>query len=498
MYRESILNGRGMCSDSDKMIAALEKEISDYNIKIQALTEISNLEISGESAEALKEKNDDLIHIIEKLIEADKLDIRDFKALKERVGDTYINGEEVLDNIETARRGASECYDRADSLWQAAQKATYPWEADSLRGMSYSSKSQGERWDRIKDFWIGRANLYDEIDNDTASLFTESLLLHRQAGIMLNQFMQCRLTAKTTKSNLSRNLVGSNAKRNEAVEYAKDYLKQHGMTDEEIAKIDSNLLSSLYATLHWSTRDSILITKGILKKIYGYLIEGKYDGKDVGDILYKLFINNRLDDLKKAYLDDNQEEYNKILDDVGIDKSENLEIKYDITIPDKVEGVFSNGETIILNPRKDWAMIGGGEYGSGLNVDSEGRYIVAVGPKILVPDYPDDGKIWASDFVFPAPIDVYLRNKKTGEIKEIHCVVEDVKAHTYNSCNELKFEGLENGTIQTGIPYPGTRNIHKFEPENIDASVIEFCGSEVDFPVYDYELEGIVIVEKEE
>ena len=270
------------------------------------------------------------------------------------------------------------------------------------------------------------------------------------------------------------------------------------MTDEEIAKIDSNLLSSLYATLHWSTRDSIIITKRILKKIYGYLIESEYDEKDVGDVLYKLFIDNRLRDLKKAYFDDNQEEYNKILDGLGISRHGDSKIKYDVTIPDKVEGVFSNGETITLYPRTNWAMVAEGKYGSGMHVDQDGRYIVAVGPRILVPDYPDDGRIWESDFDLPTPIDVYLRNKETGEIKGIHCLVKDAKAHTYNSCDELKFEGLENGTIQTGIPYPGTRNIHKFEPEHIDASVIEFCGSEVDFPVYDYELEGIVIVEKEE
>lgn len=182
----------------------------------------------------------------------------------------------------------------------------YPWEADSLRSMSYASKSQGERWDRIKDFWIGRANLYDEIDNDTASLFTESLPLHRQAGTMLNQFMQCRLTTTPTKGNPSRNLSGNGTKYNEAEEYAKDYLKQHGMTEEEIAKIDLNLLSSLYATLHWSTKDLETIIKNILRKTYddlfGYLMDQYgWSTEKTKLYLYKLFVNRKIEELNNLY-----------------------------------------------------------------------------------------------------------------------------------------------------------------------------------------------------
>ena len=217
---------------------------------------------------------------------------------------------------------------------------------------------------------------------------------------------------------------------------------------------------------HTEKRDELGILKEKYPKLYAQWEEvGKYSSIDA----QKIF-----EEMRKKY----EIEYNTL----------------DVVIPEKVVGKFRDGRIVTLNPKEKWAMIGNGSYPKGVNKDAEGRYVVAVGPAVLNPDYPDEGKIWPEDFDLPQPIDVYLRVKKTGQIEVIHCIVEDVKAHSYSYCSELSFDELKNGYIQTGIPYPNTRKYHAFSPDHIDGSVVEFCGHDIDFDTNKYELEGIKII----
>lgn len=111
-----------------------------------------------------------------------------------------------------------------------------------------------------------------------------------------------------------------------------------------------------------------------------------------------------------------------------------------IAIPEIVEGEV-NGNPITLFPTVDWGCAGKGNYDEGVQKDGEGRYKIAVGPKILETFYPDTGKIWKDDFEnWPQLIDVLLENKQTGAQKMIKCVVVDVKAHTYNKNSNDKGE----------------------------------------------------------
>ena len=87
----------------------------------------------------------------------------------------------------------------------------------------------------------------------------------------------------------------------------------------------------------------------------------------------------------------------------------------------------------ILYPTINWGGVGKGGHPKGVQKDSNGRYKIAVGPQILDSDYPDSGKIQVGEFdFFNKKIDVYLTHKTTGEKKIISCVVEDLKAHSYN------------------------------------------------------------------
>ncbi|NLJ97410.1 MAG: hypothetical protein GX321_09690, partial [Clostridiales bacterium] len=152
-----------------------------------------------------------------------------------------------------------------------------------------------------------------------------------------------------------------------------------------------------------------------------------------------------------------------------------------VVLPDEVKGEV-NGEPKVLYPNDKWGVIGKGNYPKGIQMTEDGRYKVAVAPKILDPNYPDDGKIWNDDIIgINRDIDVVLKNKSTGEIITINCYVRDIKAHSYNYYSDDKNNvsasfNIESGLIQTGIAYPKSENKLKFAPDNIDASVIEFTG----------------------
>lgn len=171
---------------------------------------------------------------------------------------------------------------------------------------------------------------------------------------------------------------------------------------------------------------------------------------------------------------------------------------------DVIQGVVNN-ENIELHPRESWGIIGKGRY-EGFHQNSKGQYEVAVGPRIVDPDYPDDGKIREEDIEgFSGYFVVYLTNKETNEQKIIECVVADIKAHSYNTypdghpydTGDVAEFDVANGIMQTGIAYPHSWNASQkesFASDNIDGSIIEFAGSELDFTPGEYELDRIVVV----
>ena len=92
---------------------------------------------------------------------------------------------------------------------------------------------------------------------------------------------------------------------------------------------------------------------------------------------------------------------------------------------------------------------------------------------------------------------------KEGNEKIIKCITGEVKAHTYNryppETGEIASFEIDSGLVQTGIAYPNSYNaLHgtPFSEDNIDSSIIEFRGQELDFNPSDYELKEIVIIEE--
>ncbi|RKJ42644.1 hypothetical protein D7X25_26810 [bacterium 1XD42-8] len=176
-----------------------------------------------------------------------------------------------------------------------------------------------------------------------------------------------------------------------------------------------------------------------------------------------------------------------------------------VYIPEEIEGKV-RGKDKTLKPWENWGVPSQYKEHPKMAVpDADGRYTVSVGPRVIDPNYPDDGKIWKDDFGEYPIIRVVLRHKETGEEKVIECKIDNIKAHSYNTYqdpekgdeNNSAYFDVENGYVQTGILYPNTTGAHTpFAEDNIDSSVIEFSGHNVDFEYKEYELEGVFVIEE--
>ncbi|MEZ3490822.1 MAG: DUF4280 domain-containing protein [Lachnospiraceae bacterium] len=203
------------------------------------------------------------------------------------------------------------------------------------------------------------------------------------------------------------------------------------------------------------------------------------------------------------------------------DEEDNNENGRVITFPESVMGKCNN-ESITLYPTTKWfSLLPGGD-----DKDAEDRYIISVGPKVLKPNYADDGKLWTSDFSetneICVKIKVNLLHKDSNETFSIDCVAKGIKAHTYNIHpdtsighahkifnynKEIKASfDIESGLVQTGIAYPNCYNAKNDNQEDgpiavnhMDGSVIEFHGyssiNEMSFNPYDYKLINLIVLE---
>lgn len=121
-----------------------------------------------------------------------------------------------------------------------------------------------------------------------------------------------------------------------------------------------------------------------------------------------------------------------------------------------------------------------GEYGE--LIDKEGRYWVAVGPKVMNENHKADESCTASEMLYGTKMDVVVCDSKGNEYY-IPCIVGDCKNHTY-----------PNGIYQTGYSFP---NGEEYASDNVDDSIVEFCGKGPIVGLSDYSIEKIIVYDLE-
>ena len=153
-------------------------------------------------------------------------------------------------------------------------------------------------------------------------------------------------------------------------------------------------------------------------------------------------------------------------------------------------------------------MAGKGHYDENPLMTADGKYNIAIGPKVMNPKYPDDGQVLEDDFfAFSRDVDVEIRNKDTGEIRVLNCYVYDWKAHSYNKYpvkghsedeNDVVTVEIDSGLIQTGIRYPYATRGNGWEEYTLGGNIIEFCSANTGTLVCsDYILEKVIVYLKD-
>ena len=108
------------------------------------------------------------------------------------------------------------------------------------------------------------------------------------------------------------------------------------------------------------------------------------------------------------------------------------------------------------------------------------RYWVAVGPKVMNPDHANSATVYAEEMNYGSRIEVKLKHS-SGQIYYLRAVVGECKNHTY-----------PNGIYQTGKAFPNGTDYH---PNNVDGSVVEFCGARLPSGLNQFSIQSIVVEE---
>ena len=115
---------------------------------------------------------------------------------------------------------------------------------------------------------------------------------------------------------------------------------------------------------------------------------------------------------------------------------------------------------------------------NGVLTDDEGRYWIAVGPKVMNPAHADNAECSATEMNYGTKIDVVLEDQNGNKVY-VYCVVGCCKAHTY-----------PDGIHQTGNAFPNGTDPH---PRNADDSVVEFVGEAPDWADDGYKIVEVIV-----
>ena len=137
--------------------------------------------------------------------------------------------------------------------------------------------------------------------------------------------------------------------------------------------------------------------------------------------------------------------------------------KYDWGMPEDVndinkyarEQIETNGGVVEINAYK--------EENANIFTDAEGRYWVAVGPRVINPNADLTEQLVATDFAYGTKMDIHVRDDEGNEYY-IPVVLGDIKAHS-----------APDGLYQTGVLIPSNENA----TGHGDGSTVEFMGNDI-------------------
>ncbi len=186
MNRNSYLNPDDVKRSCDEFIKRLNNENSNYaKLNKDVCAFITDGSSAGEAVNELKQRIGYSSVALGSLVLANCYDIDDASTLSSNVGDEVLSGEVILDNMETALSDADHYRGEASSAYSKAYRATSQEEIGYWNG-------QGSHYDGLAsqamgtyDFYHKKEERYDEINDQTASLFQSSKEIRNKANSLL-------------------------------------------------------------------------------------------------------------------------------------------------------------------------------------------------------------------------------------------------------------------------------------------------------------------------
>lgn len=273
MKESDYLNPNDVKSQCDQAINKLENDNETLNIVSNSITLFSaDNEIKSASFENLKQQLADYITVIDAIKSANTYDIAEFSILKDLVGDEVLDGENILNQMESALTNREMYLEKADEYEAKKDTANpiidlyYSWKVHDYMRLAESSQ-------KLYDEWKSKSDKYDEIDASTSVLFSTTSSLREAITSILNsmngRFQNGAYTPKTG-SDWKAIMEVSWLKAKEELKLSEaeiEYLKQNGivLTSMDIACIKRTKGTKL---VFLSNDKKALFYKGEIYPIY--------------------------------------------------------------------------------------------------------------------------------------------------------------------------------------------------------------------------------------
>ena len=183
MTRDSVLIPQDIKAQCDSAIQILEQDNTDMEtVKNYLKSFMEDEELVSDAFNALKIQILDYLYIISAMTVANDLDIEDLQKLKEAVGDEELHGDIILNHIDEAYTDMEDFQDQYE-IYQKKVTIEDCWRPPGSWYMEVAAyyKVRADMAEKRYGKWKDKELKYDEIDEATRQLFTESVSLRAAA-----------------------------------------------------------------------------------------------------------------------------------------------------------------------------------------------------------------------------------------------------------------------------------------------------------------------------
>lgn len=175
MQESSYLNPDSIKQECNSAIAVLNNDNASIEIIKNSLTDFtSDEEIKSDAFTTLKQQISDYSVVMETMTSANDLDIHDYERLISLVGDEELIGSYILQKKQEAKDARDEARRKASEYRSKAHGADSHHERDYYYGQASHYSKLADRWNEIYEFFKGKEEKFDEIDEATSRLFETS------------------------------------------------------------------------------------------------------------------------------------------------------------------------------------------------------------------------------------------------------------------------------------------------------------------------------------